>query len=62
MSMMSFTYAGVPIYVDLRLVCAVVRAGLNVDVRASPAFGSWVYMRATRPVGLKSNGGRARTC
>ena len=47
--------------VDIELVWTMRVALFNVETRASPAQGSRIWMPASGAVGLKSNGGRART-
>ena len=44
----------------LSLTKPVFNEWLNVDARPHPAQGSWIYMSAARPVGLKLNRDRAR--
>ena len=44
-----------------RLVWTALNAWSNVEIWPYPAYGSRIYMPSARPVGLKSNGGRART-
>ena len=45
-----------------RLVQTALNAWPNVEIWPFPAYGSRICMPTARPVGLKSNGGRARTC
>jgi hypothetical protein len=57
-----FARCGGPLVIDLRLVRTTLSVPFNVEIWCCPANGSCLYTSSLRPVGLKSNGGRARTC
>ena len=60
LSIVPFDHRGGPRRGDFELINVVFNECLNVETWPTPAYGSYIYTPTTRPVGLKSNGGRAR--